>query len=470
MPETIQVPPQALEAEKAVLGSMLIERAAVETGVEQLDEKNFYADSHQKIFRAAVNLYERNMGVDVLTLTDELRRLNWLGEVGGPTYLLELSNAVSTAAHAEYYARLVKDKAILRELIHTATKVVQSCYAEEKEPGALLDEAQAQILNVAQKQTTVEYVSARELASKAVEDIEMFVKRKAAVTGIATGISKFDKLTAGLQKGNLIVIAARPGQGKSALALNIAANAVLNAESPKSVAFFSLEMSGKELVNRIIASKARVNLHELRTGYFPKDKWTHITNAAAQLHDAPLFVVDTGYLTVMSLRAIARRLASHLRAKGKSLDLIIVDYLQLMAGPPKSESRQQAVADISRGLKFLSRDLDVPVIALSQLNRRTEDKGRPDGKPQLSDLRESGAIEQDADLVALIYREGQYKPQDPTLENKAEIIIAKQRNGPTGSVDCAFYRQFSLFDNLDTTGDAGPVEEQAFEEPSFLDT
>jgi replicative DNA helicase len=448
----------------AVLGSMLIDKEAVETILELLQEDHFYKDAHRSIFRAASTLSNLNQAVDMITITEELRRQQTLDAIGGPTYLSEIVHSVSTAAHAEHYARLVREKAILRELITTCTKVVSRCYQEEKEIALLLDEAQAQILTVAQKQPMTGFVESKKLAHEVIEDIDRLHKRGETVTGISTGLKAFDKKTAGLQKGDLILIAARPSQGKTALALNMAAHIVLNERDPRPVAFFSLEMTRHALMTRLIASEARANLGELRTGFFRRDRWAQITTAASRLSEAPLFINDLGLQSVLEMRSSAKRLANELRKRGQELGVIMIDYLQLMRGPSRRvESRQQEVSEISRGLKFLARDLNVPVVALSQLNRRAEDKGRPDGRPQLSDLRESGALEQDADLVAFIYREGQYKREDPTLQNKAEIIVAKQRNGPTGSFEVSFLQEYTRFENLTVESqEAEPLEETAF--------
>ncbi|MFH1725105.1 MAG: replicative DNA helicase [Elusimicrobiota bacterium] len=448
MPDTLHVPPQALEAEMAVLGSMLIEAEAVEKAVEILEESQFYKNAHRKVFRAALNLYDRGHAVDIVTVGEELRKLKWIGEVGGTTFLSELVHKVSTAAHVAYYARLVREKAILRELIKVSTEVIGHCYTEQKEASQLLDDAQGRILAVAQKQSVSGFHDVKALAHEVIEDIERLHQHKGDVTGVPTGLTDFDKKTAGFQKGDLILIAARPSQGKTALALNIAAHVVLHAEKPLPVAVFSLEMSRQAIMTRFIASEARVNLHDVRNGFFRRERWTDLTNAAARLSEAPLYIDDSPGLSVLDVRSRARRLAADLRSEGKTLGLLIVDYLQLMHGSARrSESRQQEVSEISRGLKFLARDLTIPVVALSQLSRRVEEKGRTDGRPQLSDLRESGALEQDADLVAFIYREGYYKPNDPTLERKAEIIVSKQRNGPTGTIHLDFDRQQTRFQN-----------------------
>lgn len=451
-----RLPPQALEAEMAVLGSMLIERDAVEKAVDALDEKDFYQDSHRRIFAALRGLFSRGDAVDVVTAGEELRKLKQLDEVGGMQALTELVHKVSTAAHVEYYARLVKEKSILRELINTATGVVTSCYAEAKEPAQLLDEAQAAILKVSERQTLHGVVQAKDLAHEVIEKIELAHNRKERVTGVPSGLKLFDEMTTGFQRSDLILIAARPSQGKTALAMNIAANVVL-ADKPKPVLVFSMEMSRHAIMERFIASEARVNLQQVRTGFFPRNRWTDLTNAAARISEAPLYVADSPGLSVLTIRSRSRQLDSELKRKGQELGLIIIDYLQLIRGTSfRMESRQQEVSEISRGLKFLARDLNIPVIALSQLSRRPEEKGRADGRPQLSDLRESGALEQDADLVAFIYRESYYKPNDPSLDNKAEIIIAKQRQGPTGTVKVSFIRDHTRFGNA--TDDAEPAE------------
>ncbi len=460
--DSFQVPPQALEAEMAVLGSMLIEADAVEKAAEVLDVKQFFKDSHRKIFSSIMDLMGRGQAVDIVTIGEELRKRKPLGEIGGTGYLSELVGRVSTAAHVEHYARIVLQKAVLRELIRVGTEVVGHCYSEVKEPEKLLDEAQAKILSIAQKQAGTSFSAAKDLAHSVMDDIERLHKRKKSVTGIPTGLKKLDQYTAGFQNGDLILIAARPSQGKTALALNIAAHVVLRGEEPMPVAVFSLEMSKNAIMTRFIAAEGGVNLHEVRNGFFRRERWTDLTNAAARLSEAPLYIDDTAALSVLDVRSRSRRLASDLHSQGKKLRLVIVDYLQLMRGTSRrSESRQQEVAEISRGLKQLARDLDIPVVALSQLSRRTEEKGRVDSRPQLSDLRESGALEQDADVVAFIYREGYYKPNDPELENKAEIIIAKQRNGPTGRIELIFRRDLTRFENLEAVAEEPGDQEEA---------
>ena len=439
----------------AVLGSMMIERDAVEKALDVLDEKDFYQDAHRKIYRACKEIFTRGDGVDLVTVGEELRRSKLLEDVGGTAYLTELIHKVATAAHVDYYAKIVREKAILREMISAATQIVTNCFGEVKEPQHLLDEAQAAIMRVAERQQTTGVVEAKDLAHEVIEQIEQAANNKKSVTGIPSGLREIDRMTSGFQNSDLILIGARPSQGKTALALNIAANIVLS-EEPRPVLFFSLEMSRHAIMQRFIASEARVSLQSVRNGFFPRQKWTDLTNAAARYSEAPLAVVDFSNLSVLNVRSISRQYAADLRRRGKKLGLIMIDYLQLMRGSGnRNENRQQEVSEISRGLKFLARDLDVPVIALSQLSRRTEDKGRTDQKPMLSDLRESGALEQDADLIMFIYRESYYKRNDPTLENKAEIIIAKQRQGPTGDVPLAFVREYTRFENAAPEGEGG---------------
>ncbi len=451
------IPPQALEAEMAVLGSMLIERDAVERAMDILAENDFYSDAHRSVFNAMAALCGRSAAVDCVTVAEELRKLKRLDEIGGMAFLSELMHKVATAAHVEHYARLVKEKAILRELISVATNVVAACHREEKPADAILDEAQVDVLRVAQRQPLQGVVQAKDLAHEVLEHIEMAHKQKRAVTGVSSGLKGLDRLTTGFQRSDLILLAARPSQGKTALALNIAAHVVLEEKLP--VLFFSLEMSRHAIMQRLISSESRVNLMDIRNGFFPHKHWTHLTNATARFSESPLFVVDMPNLSVLTARSISRQLASKLKRDGKELSLIVIDYLQLMRGSGRTESRQQEVSEISRGLKFLARDLNVPVIALSQLSRRPEEKGRADNRPVLSDLRESGALEQDADLVGFIHRESYYKRNDPTLEGKATIIIAKQRQGPVGDVDVAFNMRITRFDNA--TQDEAPADAPA---------
>jgi len=442
----------------AVLGSMLIEREACEKALDLLHETDFYLDPHKRIFRSIFTLFGAGQAIDGVTVSEELRKKSELDGVGGGSYLAELINKVTTAAHVEYYGRLVKEKAILRDLIAVATGVVTACYTQEKDPKQILDEAQGSILKVSERQTLQGVTEMKDLVHEVVEQIERAHHSKQEVTGIPTGLRAFDKMTTGFQKSDLILIAARPSQGKTAIALNMVAHAVLEKNLP--VLFFSLEMNKHAIMQRFIASEAKVNLKDIRTGYFKRDRWQDLTGAAARFGDAPLFINDNPGMTVMSVRTISRQLMTRLRQEKKELGMVVIDYLQLLrGGGGRSENRQQEVSEISRGLKQLARELNLPVIALSQLSRASEDKSRLDNRPKLSDLRESGSLEQDADVVAMIHREGYYKPNDPTLENKAEIIIAKQRQGPTGSVPVTFLRSITRF--VDETNTEEPV---AFEE------
>jgi replicative DNA helicase len=459
MAQNPSTPPQALEAEMAVLGSMLIEREAAEKAVDLLHETDFYLDSHRRIFRAVHTLLGAGQAIDAVTVSEELRKKSELDGVGGGAYLAELINKVTTAAHVEYYGRLVKEKAILRDLIAAATGVVTACYTQEKDPKQILDDAQGSILKVSERQTLQGVIEMKDLVHEVVDQIERAHHSKQEVTGIPTGLRAFDKMTTGFQKSDLILIAARPSQGKTALALNMVAHAVLEKNLP--VLFFSLEMNRHAIMQRFIASEAKVNLKDIRTGYFKRDRWQDLTGAAARFAEAPLFINDNAGMTVMNVRTISRQLMTRLRQEKKELGMVVIDYLGLLrsGGGGRSENRQQEVSEISRGLKQLARELNVPVIALSQLSRASEDKTRLENRPKLSDLRDSGSLEQDADVVALIHREGYYKPNDPTLENKAEIIIAKQRQGPTGSVPVTFLRSITRF--VDETSSEEPA---AFEE------
>ena len=455
------IPPNAPEAEMAVLGSMMIEKDAVERALEILDETSFYKDSHKALFRVLAALHRSDKGIDVVTVSEELRRTGGLDAIGGGAYLADLINKVTTAAHVEYYARIVQEKAVLRELISCATRIVVDCYSE-KETAVLLDESQAQILSVAQRQTSNKFTNAADMMHGALERIEKLHKSKNSVTGVATGFRALDTMTAGLHPGNLILIAGRPGHGKTSLAMNIASNVIFQKES-RAVAFFSMEMAKEDIASRLIATHAGISLQKVRSGYFKREHWTDLTTAASRLSETSLFIDDSCNLSVLEVRGRTRRLANDLRLKGKTLSLVIIDYLQLMRGASRrAENRQQEVAEISRGLKFLARDLGIPVIALSQLSRRVEDKARTDGRPQLSDLRDSGSLEQDADVVAFIFREAASRPHDPSLDQKkAEIILAKQRQGPTGVIPVHFDPDLTRFGNLDMTAEEPWHDEQA---------
>jgi len=433
-----RLPPQNLDAEMAVLGSMLLEEEALVQALEVLEEHAFYKDPHRKIFSALVTLYKNNVAVDLVTLTEELKKHDLLEDIGGPSYLATLTRVVPTAANAAHYCRIVKEKAILRSLIKASTLIASECYEDATEPDLLLDRAEARIFDIASKRVKGEVMAIKELIKSAIETIDTLYQRKGFITGLATGFSELDPMLAGLQPADFIVVAGRPAMGKSSFALCVAEHIALIQKIP--VAIFSLEMSKEHLVQRMLCSHARINAHNVRSGMLSTSDWPKLTQAAGKLSEASLFIDDTPGVSILEIRAKARRLKSR-----HGIGLLILDYLQLMEEPTRSENRQQEIALISRNLKALARELDIPVMAVSQLSRAPE--RRETFRPRLSDLRESGSIEQDADVVLLLFREDYYNPMD---ENKgiAEVIISKQRNGPTGTVKLAFIKEYTRFENL----------------------
>ena len=434
-----KLPPQNLDAEMAVLGSMLLDEEAVSVAVEKLDAGCFYKDTHRKIFQTISDLYNNNKAVDLITLADALRKDNSLDEIGGASYLTSLANVVPTAANINHYANIVREKYILRTLINNSTKIITVCHESEGNIAEVVDTAERLIFEVSDRRNQGSYLHLKEIVKDTIETIDKLYQNKAHVTGIPTGYIDFDIKTAGLQPSDLIIIAGRPSMGKSAFALGIAEYAGVIEKIP--TAIFSLEMSKEQLVQRMLCSHARVDAHKVRTGYLATSDWPRLTAAAGKLSEAPIFIDDSPAISVMELRARARRLKSH-----HGIKLIILDYMQLMRGSAMNmESRQQEISEISRSLNALARELSVPVIAISQLSRAVE--SRTDHRPQLSDLRESGAIEQDADVVVLILREEYYNPS-PDNQGIAEVIIGKQRNGPVGSLKLAFIKEFTRFDNL----------------------
>lgn len=441
-----KLPPQALDAEMAVLGSMMIEQEALERAFNILKAEHFYKSAHQKIYKAMAALSERGQAVDLITLTEALKKEGFLAEIGGERYLSELMGKVSTAAHVEHYAKMVYDAALVRELINISTATVEECYKNQDEPTSLIDEAQAKLFQLNQKRELKGFVSSKDMSGEVMQMIEKLIVDKNPIKGVPTGFTKFDLKTGGLRKSDLIILAARPSQGKTAMALNIAYHAAVEANFP--VAIFSLEMNRYSIYQRMVCSAAQADLHQVSTGMFKKERWKELAKEIQKIGKAPLYIDDTPALTITDIRVRARRLASELNKQGKELGLIMIDYIGLIRGSGKKvESRQQEVSEISRMLKELARNLNVPVLALSQLNRKTEDKSRADNRPQLSDLRESGSIEQDADVVALIHREGYYKRDDPTLKTDATLIIAKQRNGPVGDVKLHWASEYTKFCN-----------------------
>lgn len=455
-----RIPPQAIDAEMAVLGAMLLDGEAVTDALEILKPEHFYKEAHQKIFAAMKTLVERSQAVDIVTLSEELKKNNLLTQLGGEVYLTQLVDKVATAAHVKHYAEIVYKKFVVRDLIHTATGLVQRCYKEEDDdPQILIDTAADQIYKLSQKQKLSGFISAKDLAPQVMAELEKSFQNKNAIQGVPTGLDEFDHKTGGLRKSDLIILGARPSQGKTALALNIAHHACVECGIP--VAFFSLEMGRNSIFERMLGAAAMVEIHKLRTGWFDRNKWSDLTRELGRLSAAPFYIDDTSGISITELRMRSRRLASELKKQGKELGLIVIDYLQLIRGGERRiESRQQEVSEISRMLKDLARTLNVPVMALSQLSRKNEDKTRTDNKPLLSDLRESGSIEQDADVVALIHRDWYYKRDDESLKNKATLIIAKQRNGPVGDIDLAFFGEYALFTNpapehMEATQEAG---------------
>lgn len=434
-----KVTPQNLEAEVAVLGSMMIDVDAIGQCVQILKAEAFYKSSHQKIFAAMLSLFNENKAIDLVTLTDYLEKQGQIEEIGGSGYLAEITSSVATAANVMHYARIVKEKYILRHLISSATQIVTDCFDTTQDVEALLDRSEKLIFDITGRKFEGGIVSFKDIIRKQIETIDRLYQRKEHITGIPTGFHEFDTQTAGLQPSDLVIIAARPSMGKSALMTCIAEHAAMMAKCP--TAIFSLEMSKEQLIQRMLCSTARVNAHKVRTGFLAQSDWPALTSAAAKLSEAPIYIDDTPGISILELKAKARRLKAQYDIK-----MIILDYLQLMRGTGNSESRQQEISEISRSLKELARELHLPLIAISQLSRAVE--SRTDHRPQLSDLRESGAIEQDADVVVLLLREEYY---NPTEENRgrAEVIIAKQRNGPVGSIHLAFIHEFTRFENLE---------------------
>ena len=437
--ELEKIPPQNIEAEKALLGCMLIDEDARIKVFETVKKDFFYAPAHQQIFSSMVKLFERNERCDLITLTNQLKLDGKLEEVGGIEYLTEIAEFVPTAAHIDEYIKIVKDKYILRSLISNATQIISEASNEPDEVEELLDKAESLIFEISQHKIEKEAYLLKELIKENLEIIEDIQNRKGLITGLPTGYVDLDRYIGGLHPSEFIIIASRPGMGKTALATNIALNLAAGGEQIP-ILFFSLEMSKEQLVQRILCCEAKINSKKLREGILSDKEIAKLLLAAGQLEKAPIFIDDTPSLTVFELRARARRL----KAK-EDIKLIIIDYLQLMKGTRRTENRQQEITEISASLKSLARELNVPVIAISQLSRATEQ--RENKKPHLSDLRESGSIEQDADLVLFLYREDYYNNDDPDIQGISEIIIAKQRNGPTGSVNLTFIKEFTRFEN-----------------------
>ena len=441
-PPTDRTLPHNHEAERTVLGAVLVDNQAFNSAAEVLKREDFYRDSHRRIFDAMAALAERSQPIDLVTLKDELVRESALEAVGGAAYLGALLDGVPRITSVEHWSRIIKEKAVLRNLIHAGNRIVQSCYEGEDEAAVLLDQAEKSIFDIAERRIRAGFISMREIVKQSFRTIDQLSQSKDVVTGLATGFVDIDEMTSGLQKGELVIVAARPAMGKTSFCLNIAQHVAMRVG--QTVGLFSLEMSKEQLALRFLCADARVDAHRLRTGKLNEKDWARLAKAYNDLAQSRIFIDDSATVSPLEMRAKCRRLkAEH------GLGLVIVDYLQLVTSAGRSENRQQELSAISRSMKGLAKELGVPVIALSQLSRAPE--ARTDRRPQLSDLRDSGAIEQDADIVMFIYREEEYKPSD---ENRglAEIIIGKQRNGPTGSRKLAFIKEFTRFENLEWRG------------------
>ncbi len=434
-----KVLPHNPEAERTVLGAVLVDNAAFNSAAEILTRDDFYREAHRRIFEAMAALAEKSQPIDLVTLKDELGRGASLEAVGGPAYLASLASGVPRVTSVEQWSRIIKEKAVLRNLIHASNRIAQSCYEAEEDAAFLLDRAEKAIFDIAEHRIRQGFVPIKETLKESFRTIDQLAQSRDLVTGLPTGFVDLDERTSGLQKGDLIIVAARPSMGKTSLCLNIAQHATQ--KTGETVGLFSLEMSKEQLVLRLLCADGRVDAHRLRTGNLGEKDWTRLAKAYADLSSSKIFIDDSATLTPLEMRAKCRRLkAEH------GLGLVIVDYLQLVQGSGRVENRQQEISSISRSLKGMAKELGVPVMALSQLSRAPE--ARTEKRPQLSDLRESGAIEQDADIVMFIFREEVYKE---TEENRgvAEIIIGKQRNGPIGTVRLAFIKEFTRFENLE---------------------
>lgn len=461
-----RVPPQAVDVEMAVLGAMLLEKDAIAKALAVLDDSAFYKPAHQSIFKAMIALFERSEPVDLITLIDELRRRGELEKVGGEYYLTELTTKVTSAANVEYHAHIVLEKALMRQLIASSSEVIGRAYSETEDALDLLDEAEQSIFRISEQRMKKTFVSMSTAVTSTMELLESIHGKHSGVTGVPSGFTELDQLTGGFQKSDLIIVAGRPSQGKTAFVLSLSRNASVQHDVP--IGFFSLEMSVQQLVLRLICAQAKVDAHAVRTGRLPEDEWRKLSMTVGKLYKAKIFIDDTPALSVLELRAKARRLkAEH------NVGMIVVDYLQLMQGPKNVQSREQEISMISRSLKALAKELNIPVIALSQLNRAVETRG--DKRPVLADLRESGAIEQDADVVLFVHRPEMYnieKDEDgnPT-EGIAEIIVGKQRNGPTGTVKLSFVKRYAQFENLARFRDMpAPYSGQALAGPPTEET
>jgi len=444
-----RVPPHNLDAERSVLGGVLLDNQSINELLELLKPEDFYRDAHRKIFEAMCALSGKSEPIDRVTLKDALRALGALEAVGGESFIDLLDTVVPSAANLLYYGRIVHDKAMSRRMIEAASAICAQGYEQQGEVGEFLDEAERRVFAVTEDKVRTAFTPLREIVKTAFKTIEALYERQEEITGIPTGFADLDRLTSGFQKGDLVIVAARPSMGKTSLVLNVAAHVGVRAtfEGKRcGVGIFSLEMAKEQLVMRMLASEARVDSHRMRTGRLIESDWGKLAKAAGELAEANIHIDDSPAVSPLELRAKSRRLAARFSESEHPLRLLIVDYLQLMKGNERIESREQQISEISRSLKALAKELAVPIIALSQLNRALEK--RPDKRPQLSDLRESGSLEQDSDTVCFIYREEVYDKEKDDVKGVAELIVGKQRNGPIGTASVAFLNEFTRFENL----------------------
>jgi replicative DNA helicase len=446
-----KVPPQNVDAEQSILGAILIDNEALPKTLEIIDNGDFYKLSHRKIFNAMIELFDKSEPIDLITLTDYLKRQDELEAIGGVSYLSSMVNMVPTAANIRYHSKIVREKALLRGLLKSATEIATKVYEDNLEAEELVDYAEKSIFDISDKRVKTSFFTLKEVIKGSFEMIERLYDKKETITGIPSGFRDLDDLTTGFQKGDLIIVGGRPSMGKTAFALNVAQHVGLEIKEP--VAIFSLEMAKEQLAFRMLCSEAMVNSNSIRKGFIKKEDWHKLTAAASNLTGAPIFIDDSSGMTVLEVRAKARRLKME-----HGLSLVIVDYLQLMKGRGSFERREQEISEISRSLKALAKELNIPVIAVSQLNRVVEQRRPP--KPILADLRESGAIEQDADVILFLYRDEIYNKDNPANKGQAEVDIAKQRNGPTGNVNLAFISNCTRFLSMTDREFNPPTEEE----------
>jgi len=432
-----KIPPQNIEAEQSILGSLMLEREAWDQIADHIEAADFYKPSHQKIYVAIQELQRKNLPVDLITVSNTLQTKGEIEQIGGSEYLVDLVNRTITSANIFSYAKIVRDKSLLRKVIHQGTQMIEKAYEEDfTDVESFIDQSEADFYKLGETKKTEGLMGAMEVVKSSVIKIEELYKKRSEVTGVATGFTMLDRMTSGMQPGELTIIAARPSMGKTAFSLNLAQHMALRQN--KTVAYFSLEMSREAVMMRILASEARINMKDIRSGRIPDNVWPKLIHVAGQVSDSKLFIDESSGISPFEVRARARRLKSQ-----HDIDIIMIDYLQLMDLKMKVESRERAVSEISKSLKSLAKELKIPVVALAQLNRGVE--GRADRRPMLSDLRESGSIEQDADVIMLLYRDDYYDKEDPEKQGHAEIIIGKQRNGPTGTVKLKWEAEYGRF-------------------------